>query len=430
MSKVIKRSSDFIKKNYVYLIIIFVLLISFAAIATYIHSLEIDRGTDPICALNEKRSYVAVTGEGYILGDNQEKEYKQEENKREEQNKIQSLSKPLNDNSNIQETGNKDTDINSDDGDSIEADEDPKEDENLAESGDAGDDEASQGDKDSDEDGGNTSGGGQGEGSGEEGDNTGGDQENSKLPAITCSLTDGEKIDGNLLSFTVKAVSYKKEILDSFDVKVTVNGSKIYSSGSQNGKISYRTTQNLRNGNNEVIITAEDSEGNSATKIFTIVIDTSGEMKKGGTMRVSLCADVIGIGNLFDVNVDFYEGENLPYVIDRAFKKAGISYTYGGTFDYGFYLNRIFSAGITDGYVIPESIMKKLKDENCSWVGYETDSLGEKDFYYYSGWMYKMDGVFRDGFSTIPAEDGSEIIILFTLNLGKEYNGEWFSGDW
>ena len=60
-------------------------MISFAAIATYIHSLEIDRGTDPICALNEKRSYVAVTGEGYILGDNQEKEYKQEENKREEQ---------------------------------------------------------------------------------------------------------------------------------------------------------------------------------------------------------------------------------------------------------------------------------------------------------------------------------------------------------
>ena len=142
------------------------------------------------------------------------------------------------------------------------------------------------------------------------------------------------------------------------------------------------------------------------------------------------CADVIGICKLFDVNVDFYEGENLPYVIDRAFKKAGISYTYGGTFDYGFYLNRIFSAGITDGYVIPESIMKKLKEENCSWVGYETDSLGEKDFYYYSGWMYKMDGVFRDGFSTIPAEDGSEIVILFTLNLGKEYNGEWFGGDW
>ena len=276
MSKVIKRLNDLIKKKYVCLIIVFVFLISFAVIATYMHSLEIDRGTDPISALNKKRSYIAVTGEGYILGEDQEKEYKKEENKREEQKNLQSLSENFNSNKTTQEDEIKD--INVGDSNITGADENPQKNENP----DGPDGTGNTEDK------GELSGGVEGEGSGEEGDNTGGDQENSKLPAITCSLTDGEKIDGNLLSFTVKAVSYKKEILDSFDVKVTVNGSKIYSSGSQNGKISYRTTQNLRNGNNEVIITAEDSEGNSATKIFTIVIDTSGEMKKGGMDRLFL----------------------------------------------------------------------------------------------------------------------------------------------
>ena len=218
--------------------------------------------------------------------------------------------------------------------------------------------------------------------------------------------------------------------LGAFDISVTVNGSKIYSSGNQDGTVSYRTSQSLRDGQNEVTIQATDDEGYTATKTYTVVVNSEQQQKEGGTMRVTLRADVLSLGVIFDETVVFYEGENLPYVVDRAFKQAGIVYSYSGTFDYGFYLQRIYKTGVTDGYVIPGPILDKLEEENASWVGYEKDSLGEKDFYYWSGWVYRLDGYFPDGFSAIPAEDGSEIEILFTLNNGNEYDGTWFNGDW
>lgn len=237
-------------------------------------------------------------------------------------------------------------------------------------------------------------------------------------------------MEGNFLSFTVRATSYKNVQLGAFDITVTVNGSKIYSSGNQNGTISYRTSQSLRDGQNEVTIQATDDEGYTATKTYTVIVNSDQQQKEGGTMRVTLRADVLSLGVIFDETVVFYEGENLPYVVDRAFKQAGIVYSYSGTFDYGFYLQRIYKTGVTDGYVIPGPILDKLEEENASWVGYEKDSLGEKDFYYWSGWVYRLDGYFPDGFSAIPAEDGSEIEILFTLNNGNEYDGTWFNGDW
>ena len=60
--------------------------------------------------------------------------------------------------------------------------------------------------------------------------------------------------------------------LSAFDITVTVNGSKIYSSGNQNGTVSYRTSQSLRDGQNEVIIQATDDEGYTATKIYTVLV--------------------------------------------------------------------------------------------------------------------------------------------------------------
>ncbi len=179
-----------------------------------------------------------------------------------------------------------------------------------------------------------------------------------------------------------------------------------------------------------MVIQATDDEGNTATKRYTVVVNSDQQQKEGGIIRVTLRADVLGLGVIFDEKVVFYEGENLPYVVDRAFKQAGITYSYTGSFDYGFYLQRIYKTSITDGYVIPGPILDKLEDENASWVGYEKDSLGEKDFYYWSGWIYRLDGYFPDGFSAMPAEDGSEIEILFTLNNGNEYDGTWFNGDW
>ena len=400
--------SKFIHKYRVKVILAAVVLI-FAAAVCYLIVQEEDHGQDPIDGINENRSYIPVTGQDYSLNYEQENAYLEEEQRRAEviEEKIQQ-----------------------------QVDRDPEQDSGEArdEAGQAkdqnGNADDSQGGGLPDEGGGNDTGGGAGAGEGENGENTGGDQDISRLPVIICSLTDGQTIDGAFLSFTVRATSYKNVQLGAFDIAVTVNGSKIYSSGNQNGTISYRTSQSLRDGQNEVIIQATDVEGYTATKRYTVIINSDQQQKEGGTMRVTLRADVLGLGVIFDETVFFYEGENLPYVVDRAFKQAGITYSYSGTFDYGFYLQRIYKTGVTDGYVIPGPILDKLEGENASWVGYEKDSLGEKDFYYWSGWVYRLDGYFPDGFSVISAEDGSEIEILFTLNNGNEYDGTWFNGDW
>lgn len=398
----------FIHKYRVPAILAAVVLI-FAAAACYLTAQVEDHGRDPIDGINGNRSYIPVTGQGYSLNYEQENAYLEEEQRRAEaiEEKIQ------------QQPDRTDSQDNSE----------PQDENNLSE--DQGvNHSGGQGSGSADEGGGNGTGGGSGAGEGEDGENIGGDQDISRLPVIICSLTDGQTIDGAFLSFTVRATSYKNVQLGAFDISVTVNGSKIYSSGNQDGTVSYRTSQSLRDGQNEVTIQATDDEGYTATKTYTVVVNSDQQQKEGGTMRVTLRADVLSLGVIFDETVVFYEGENLPYVVDRAFKQAGIVYSYSGTFDYGFYLQRIYKTGVTDGYVIPGPILDKLEEENASWVGYEKDSLGEKDFYYWSGWVYRLDGYFPDGFSAIPAEDGSEIEILFTLNNGNEYDGTWFNGDW
>ncbi len=398
----------FIHKYKVPAILAAVVLI-FAAAACYLIAQVEDHGRDPIDGINGNRSYIPVTGQGYSLNYEQENAYLEEEQQRAEaiEEKIQ------------QQPDRTDSQDNSE----------PQDENNLSEDQ-GGNHSGGQGSGSADEGGGNGTGGGSGAGEGEDGENTGGDQDISKLPVIVCSLTEGQIVEGNFLSFTVRATSYKNVQLGAFDITVTVNGSKIYSSGNQNGTISYRTSQSLRDGQNEVTIQATDDEGYTATKTYTVIVNSDQQQKEGGTMRVTLRADVLSLGVIFDETVVFYEGENLPYVVDRAFKQAGIVYSYSGTFDYGFYLQRIYKTGVTDGHVIPGPILDKLEEENASWVGYEKDSLGEKDFYYWSGWVYRLNGYFPDGFSAIPAEDGSEIEILFTLNNGNEYDGTWFNGDW
>lgn len=390
---------DIIHKYRVPVILAAVVLI-FTAVACYLTAQEEDHGRNPIDGINENRSYIPVTVQDYSLNYEQENAYLEEEQQRAEaiEEKIQQQTD--------RETAQESSDAHDETGPGDEGGESP------------------------DEDGGNNTGGSTGAGEGENGENTGGDQDISRLPVIVCSLTEGQIVEGNFLSFTVRATSYKNVQLGAFDISVTVNGSKIYSSGNQDGTVSYRTSQSLRDGQNEVTIQATDDEGYTATKTYTVVVNSEQQQKEGGTMRVTLRADVLSLGVIFDETVVFYEGENLPYVVDRAFKQAGIVYSYSGTFDYGFYLQRIYKTGVTDGYVIPGPILDKLEEENASWVGYEKDSLGEKDFYYWSGWVYRLDGYFPDGFSAIPAEDGSEIEILFTLNNGNEYDGTWFNGDW
>ena len=210
---------DIIHKYRVPVILAAVVLI-FTAAACYLIAQEEDHGRNPIDGINENRSYIPVTGQDYSLNYEQENAYLEEEQRRAEaiEEKIQ------------QQTDRTDSQDNSE----------PQDENNLSEDQ-GGNHSGGQGSGSADEGGGNGTGGGSGAGEGEDGENIGGDQDISRLPVIICSLTDGQTIDGAFLSFTVRATSYKNVQLGAFDISVTVNGSKIYSSGNQDGTVSYRT---------------------------------------------------------------------------------------------------------------------------------------------------------------------------------------------
>ena len=412
------KNKRYLKKVFLWCGVLGMILIFFAGSVLFLYAQKQIVGENPIKGMNENFSHMPVTGKNYTLNYQQEQEYIKEEEQRESFIE-QEAELPL-ESVDLKETDKNQNIIVSNPGVGSGNNENGNSENGNSENGNGQSSGGGEGNGDLDN----------GSGEGEQGENTGGDDEYSKLPTIICSLTDGQEISGAFLSFTVEAISYKQVQLNSFCLNVTVNGNQLYSSGEQNGVISYRTSEELQEGSNEVIITAVDKEGYTSTKNYYVNVNSGGERPEGGTMRVSLRADVLGLGTIMDETVTFYEGENLPYVVDRAFQQSGISYSHSGTFDYGFYLQRIYLAGITNGYQIPQPIQQKLEEENCSFMGYESDSPGERDFYAWAGWVYRLDGYFPDGFSTLPAGDGSEIEILFTLNNGAEYNGTWFTGNW
>lgn len=399
---------------------------------------------NPVRGVNPARSQIYVTGEQYSLNYEQEQEYQQEkeekevqireEEKTEIQNEIESVpseaeeqkapAQTETDSSGAQtdtgsgqgsganaETGT-DTGIGKNDGSETVPDtsEETVPDEELP-------------------------GGSDGELEGEDGTggNVGGDEAESKKPLIECSLQNGQEISGSFFEFTVKATDYKKNVLSAFYIHVYLNGNVLTSSGTSNGNVSYIVDEENppSDGGNEILVTVTDQEGNTASKTYTVMVNTQGEQKVGGELTITVEARTLGLGTFIHKTVEFYEGETIPYVLDRVILDSGYQYERDKSLRQGFYLKSINKPGITDGWAIPAPILEKLEEENASTMGYDSGRLAEKHFYENSGWMYMWNGeILESGMSAVRVEDGDEIVIFFTLDFGKEYNGVWFSGSW
>lgn len=165
------------------LLAVFIIIAFIAGCAVvYLTSHDLLDNGDYLSEMNENRSRILVTGLNYSLNDEQEQNYLQEEQKKEEA-EVQQFQQEIQQTDN----GEKNSSSNADD----------IKDENGNHNGAGGEDEGSvNGD------------GGQGENG--EGDNVGGKDEESKLPSIKSSLSETTTVEGNFLTFSVEAVSYKK----------------------------------------------------------------------------------------------------------------------------------------------------------------------------------------------------------------------------
>ena len=120
------------------------------------------------------------------------------------------------------------------------------------------------------------------------------------------------------------------------------------------------------------------------------------------------------------------EGANTITITEKVLTENGY-----GTSGSGSYLSAIQRSGICSGFFIDSELMELIMadgmDENGAGLDpqpFSMDSLGEFDFYRWSGWMYSYNGSYPGyGMNVCKPQDGSVIRVRYTLALGKDIGG-------
>ena len=319
---------------------------AFLLCATLIVTLGVrTSGSNPIEGLNANRSMVLLEGTGYTLDTQQEQQFEKHQEITQQQQPPQEVPdetqsrKPAvsPETENIQETPAEDTVAGKDTDHSTPGSG------GMQDTGSGGSTNTPSG---SGQEGGTT--GGQGTGTGSGGSNSGTAGGDTKAPRIVTSLTENQLISGTFLNFTVSATDYEGQKISRGNFVVTSNGARIYSSGAGTDheyEGNYKP-DNLTDGANIIVITVTDTQGNQAIKTVTVRTDPNGEKLVGGKMTIIIEARTLGLGDLVNETVDFYKGESIPYVVDRAIAAAGCAYSHTGSMSSGWYLAGIKSLAL------------------------------------------------------------------------------------
>lgn len=257
---------------------------------------------------------------------------------------------------------------------------------------------------------------------------TGGNEEDKEkdeqAPEITVyDIKHGETIKNSIRTFHVKVKNYKGEsITQTGKINVTNNGEAVPRDWTDSQQISF--TLQVKNGTNHIVINAEDTEGNKASRELTITGQVGNDGDAIGTATISVEATTVGLGYLVPPQqVEIYQGEPSSYVLDRLLKKYGYSYSSTGTADSRFYLAYITKPGLSANANIPADLLDTLEKNNIAvdMTNSHPDILGEFDFTSMSGWMYSVNGIYANvGFSDYYLKDGDVIRIRFTLAYGND----------
>lgn len=242
------------------------------------------------------------------------------------------------------------------------------------------------------------------------------------------NLQSGMEFKSPNIVININAKSYQNEQLYYNHMTVVVNGQKYpqhsYQVGSWFGYDVY-----LKQGENIITISLMDDDQYTVTKTYKLYY-TPGKVK----ITVSVEATTVGLGYLIPrQTVEVDGGTSVAEIVTDLLTKYGYTYDSTGSINNGFYLARIKRPGITNGYSIP-SDLKAMIEADGGDISMETgpvspDSLGEFDFYRYSGWMYSYNGSYPGySMSSCKPQDGAVIRVRFTLALGKDIGGSVSSG--
>lgn len=235
-------------------------------------------------------------------------------------------------------------------------------------------------------------------------------------------LTNGLTMKTPDLIVLVDGRSCNGQQLYANNYTVSVNGTVVSAPISQSG-YQFGYTAYLSNvGANTITITATDGDGYAATRSWTVYYE-----KGTVTVTVSVEATTVGLGYLVaPTEVTVPGGTDAWTVVQQVLTENG--YTVSGS---GSYLSAIQRSGICNGWSIDPELMGRIIEDNMDELGagmdprpYSMDSLGEFDFYRYSGWMYSYNGSYPGyGFNVCKPQDGSVIRVRYTLAMGKDIGG-------
>ena len=235
-------------------------------------------------------------------------------------------------------------------------------------------------------------------------------------------LTNGLTMKTPDLIVLVDGRSCNGQQLYANNYTVSVNGTVVSAPISQSG-YQFGYTAYLSNvGANTITITATDGDGYSATRSWTVYYE-EGTV----TVTVSVEATTVGLGYLVaPTEVTVPGGTDAWTVVQQVLTENG--YTVSGS---GSYLSAIQRSGICSGFFIDSELMELIMadgmDENGAGLDpqpFSMDSLGEFDFYRWSGWMYSYNGSYPGyGMNVCKPQDGSVIRVRYTLALGKDIGG-------
>lgn len=235
-------------------------------------------------------------------------------------------------------------------------------------------------------------------------------------------LTNGLTMKTPDLIVLVDGRSCNGQQLYANNYTVSVNGTVVSAPISQSGYQFGYTAYLSNEGANTITITATDGDGYSATRSWTVYYE-EGTV----TVTVSVEATTVGLGYLVPpTEVTVPGGTDAWTVVQQVLTDNG--YTVSGS---GSYLAAIQCSGICDGWSIDPELMGRIIEDNMDELGagtdprpYSMDSLGEFDFYRYSGWMYSYNGSYPGyGMNVCKPQDGSVIRVRYTLALGKDIGG-------
>lgn len=238
----------------------------------------------------------------------------------------------------------------------------------------------------------------------------------------TMGLTDGLVLKNPAVLLLVEGRSGQGEQLYSNNFTVAVNGTVIPAPTSQTGSLFGYDAYLLYEGANTITVTAVDNDGVSASRTWTVYYE-AGQI----TVTVSVEATTVGLGYLIPpTQVTVPGGTDVMSIVLDLLEKNGYTHTGGSD-----YLASIAKPGINNGYHIDPELMDLIITDGMDAFGAgrdpkpgSMDSLGEFDYYRWSGWMFSYNGRYPGySMSACKPQDGAVIRLRYTLALGKDIGG-------